>query len=111
MKLDKNAVTIIAIFLGIVIFFSAIYNKEKFSEYINVTARQHTAAQEIVDAVTSHKNLSFIGEPVSDYEVLDYQKRMCIGRSLEDKSRVCRSIPGLSPIPELSDGPKNFTEF
>ena len=111
MKLDKNAVTIIAIFLGIVIFAGIFYKKEKFSTYINVTTRQHTPGQEIVDLFATHKNLSFVGEPVSDYEVIDYQKRMCIGRSMENKPRICHSIPGLSPIPELSDGPKNFTEF
>lgn len=35
----------------------------------------------------------------------------CLLRRLDDKRRVCNSVVGVVPFPQLSYDPKNFTDF
>ena len=35
----------------------------------------------------------------------------CLLRRLDDKQRVCNSVVGVVPFPQLSYDPKNFTDF
>ena len=91
----KNYTVIIAILVITAVIITLFSCKEKFSEIDSTEAWKFVQPGEAKDSISNYQ--SNLGN--------------CLLRRIADKKRVCNSVVGLAPFPQISRDPKNFSDF